>query len=102
MKHIKYQIKRRYSNHNIFEDTDNITSDCTSIEFENQGEVNVSLIIDNGIKIMEPGGSVSYNNEPDTMETTVWKAKFDNIAGIKNLLITREYADFIDSENCPL
>jgi hypothetical protein len=73
-------------------DTVGLSSDCNSIAFTNQGAANVQVHASRGsaYRLLEPGKSFSYVNDPNVMETTEFDITFTG-AGSKDLLVEREY-----------
>ena len=77
----------------INEDTQSLVTECTSITFDNRGEVAVILYTDQTEMEVKPGETISHNNQPGVMEVTFYeKVAFDPAgSGTKKLFITREF-----------
>lgn len=76
----------------VMENTTSFATECTSISFENRGQVKVSLYAEDTVMELLPGESVSHNNQPDVTETTFYnRVVFESEPGIKKLFVTREY-----------
>lgn len=76
----------------VNEDTTKFATECTSISFDNRGQVAVSLYAEGTVLEILPGEAISHNNAPEVTETTFYeKVVFAPGAGIKRLFVTREY-----------
>lgn len=88
---VRWYTRRQY--YIISGEQRNFITDCTSVTFENTGEVTAYLVTEGTEYPLKPDAVVSYNNQPDTMETTFYeRIYFDTEPGKKQqVIVTREF-----------
>ena len=77
----------------ITQDQESLSTDCTSISFENKGDVDVTMICEDVTILIKAGDGMAHSNDPDVLERTLYqKIKFDaSQSGEKYFLITKEF-----------
>ena len=77
----------------ITQNQDSISTDCTSIAFENKGDVDVYMTVSDVVILIKAGDGMAHSNDPDVLEKTYYQhITFDNSqSGQKYLLVTKEF-----------
>jgi len=91
MEWINYHNNKKYVP--ITQDQDSISTDCTSIAFENKGDVDVYMTVEDVVILIRAGDGMAHSNDPDVLEKTYYQhIRFDPAqAGVKYLLVTKEF-----------
>lgn len=86
---VKFYTAHRFDT--VRNDTDNYASDCTSITFKNKGNAIAYLESADSTYELEPGESVSFNNQADTFTTTFFDRIYFAEGTKKAVSVIREY-----------
>lgn len=77
----------------------NYATNCTSVLFENEGTVTAWLKIDGTERRFRPGASIVFTNDPDVLEDTLIESiTFEEIAGEKYIVVTKEFVTDAEEE----
>ncbi len=88
---IKYYNNKQFLP--ITQDQDSISTDCTSIAFENKGDVDVFMTVSDVVILIKAGDGMAHSNDADVLEKTYYQhITFDPAQpGKKYLLVTKEF-----------